>query len=543
METTGSNESVETYVKKFNKMQSDRGTSDSHWQDISIFTLPSRDFYNSYTPGTKRNTKIYDITAMYANEQLAGGLHGLLTSQSTKWFNLGLEDVNAKLTHNIKMWLNDTEEKMYAVFNKAEGSFHTQCHEMYLEISAFGTGVFYEEISEGIIRFRSYQLADCYMEQNAYGIIDTMYRRTRMTAKQAMAYFGDKASKNIQDKFDSDPLAEIEILHVVEPRIGNTTVGGYKMVKPWKSCYIDLKDKALLDEGGFDMFPYQCPRFSKRSGETYGFGPGGAALPATKMVNRMAEVNIRGVEKLVDPPLLVPDDGVIQNITLQPGGINVYRAGSDRIEPLVTNTKPEVAFQAIEKVQADIMRQFYVDWLTLPANGPQMTATEVLDRRDKSLRLLSPMLSRMQGEFLGGLIKRVFYLMGVNNMLAPMPPEMQNQKIKINYISTIAQAQKLTELDGINRGFQVAAGLAEFDPGVMLNVDSDATLQYTFRKILNVPEIMLRDPEVVAQMRAKQAADSAAAQKTQNAVNATKAIQQGAGAVQSLATAQAAGSA
>lgn len=534
----------EDYIKKFNKMQSARSQSDTHWQDISLFTLPSRDFYNSYAPGSKRNTKIYDITAMYANEQLAGGLHGLLTSQAAKWFLLGIENKNIRVSEAMKVWLQDTEDKMYAVFNNAEGGFSTQSHEMYLETSAFGNGIMYEEIANGAIRFRCFQLADCYYEENAYGVVDTMYRRVRMTAKQAMGYFGEKASKNIVDKYNLDPLSMIEILHVVEPRIDNGGPNSQKHSKPFSSCYLDVKDKAILDEGGFDMFPYQVVRFSKRSGETYGFGPGGAALPATKMVNRMAEVNIRGVEKLVDPPLLVPDDGVIQNITLQPGGINVYRAGSDKIEPLITNTKPEIAFQAIEKVQSDIMRQFYVDWLTLPSNGPQMTATEVLDRRDKSLRLLSPMLARMQNEFLGNLIKRVFYLMGINGMLSPMPAEMQGVKMKITYISPMAQAQKMTEIDSIQRGVQLGAGLAGVDGGAcMQNLDTDATFRYVMEKVLNVPEIMMRSIPARDAMRKQQQQQQEQTQQANNAVLATKAVQQAGGAVQSLATAQAAGNA
>lgn len=525
-------------ISRWKKMTANRTNYESQWQDIANYSLPSRDFYNSYAPGSKRNAKIFDITAIYANEQLAGWIHGSSGSSQSEWFTLGV-DGKGTVGRTLQLWLDACKNGMHDIFNNTMGSFSTQLHEYYLELCAFGNGIFYEEFVDGRIQFRCFPLADCYFTENAWGVVDTMYRRTRWTVKAAYQYFGEKSSAFIIEKFASDPMSIIEIVHCVEPRIGDTIVGGYKTKKPWASYYIDVKGQAILDEGGYDMFPYQVGRFTKRSGEDYGFGAGGSALPSTKMVNRMMEVSIRGIEKLVDPPLLVPDDGVIQNITLQPGGINVYRAGSDKIEPLVTNTRPEIAIQAIQGVQQDIMRQYYVDWLQTRVGGQPPTATEVVDNRDKSMRLMSPILARDESEFRGNLIKRVFYLGMQNGLLPPAPPEMDGKKIRIKYISPMAQAQRMGEMDSIVRSIQFGNMLSPFDPLIGSNINTDKVFRYVAQKINHVPEEILNSMDDVNAMRQSNAQANAQQARNEQALAVTKSIQQGGAGAQSVAAANA----
>lgn len=524
-------------ISRWKKITANRTNYESQWQDIANYTLPSRDFYNSYAPGSKRNTKIFDITGIYANEQLAGWIHGSSGSSQSEWFALGIEGKKAP-GRSLQIWLDNAKNTLHDIFNNVGGGFSTQLHEYYLELVAFGNGIFYEEFVDGRIVFRCFPLADCYFTENAWGVVDTMYRRTRWTAKSAYQYFGENSSDFIKEKFASDPMAIIEIVHCVEPRIGKTIVGGYKTNKPWASYYVDVKGQTLLDEGGYDMFPYQVGRWSKRSGEEAGFGPGGSALPSVKMVNRMMEVSIRGIEKLVDPPLLVPDDGVIQNITLQPGGINVYRAGSDKIEPLVTNTRPEIAMQAIEGVQSSIMRQYYVDWLQI-RQGQPLTATETIDNRDKSMRLMAPIVARDESEFRGPLIKRVLYMAMQNDLIPPPPDEIAGQKIRIKYISQMAQAQRMGEMDSIVRTIQFGNLLSPYDPLIGTNINTDSTYRYVAQKINHVPEELLNSTDDVAAMRNNAAQAQQQTQRNEQALAVTKSIQQGGAGAQAVAAANA----
>lgn len=523
---------TDLYIKTFDKLKSDRSTFESHWQDVSRYILPSRDFWDTYTPGQKRNAKVFDTTGIWANEQLASGLHGMLTSPSLRWFTLKLENPAIQISETGKMWLDNVTNTLYNVFSSPGGGFNSQCHELYLELCGFGTGVLYSEFRRGKVIFKAYPLSDCYIKENDEGVVDTLYRCTKMTIIAAKQFFGEKLPKELNEKYEKDPFEKVEILHVVEPRIGTT--GGEYYNKPFKSCYIYKDKKIKIDEGGYDAFPYQAPRFQKRSGETYGFGPGMAAYPDVRMLNRIAEVTIRGAEKLVDPPLLVPHDSVFGPLVINPGGLINYLPGQDKIEPLVTNARPDIADSFIERIRAQVMQHFYVDWMNLP-RGPQMTATEVLQRRDESLRLLGPMLSRLQTEFTGKLIERVFGLLNSNGFIPQPPDDIQGMNLKIEYISPIAQAQRFADLESIMRSVQVGMQFAEFDSMAMSNFKTDDIIRYASTEINNVPQRLLTSSEEMAAGRQAQAEAQAQAQRAQLDEVQAKGLKNASNAVKFLA--------
>ena len=77
-----------------------------------------------------------------------------------------------------------------------------------------------------------------------------------------------------------------------------------KTEKNYKSCYVLVEEKALLEEGGFDEFPYMVPRWQKVAGEIYGRSPSMTCLPDIKMVNQMMKTVIKAAQKLPTLPYL-----------------------------------------------------------------------------------------------------------------------------------------------------------------------------------------------------------------------------------------------
>lgn len=526
---------IEGYVKKLDRMRSDRSTFESFWDDVARITLPRTDFNNQYAKGQKRNTTIYDTTGIWANDQLAGGLHGMLTSPFSRWFAIRLSDPKIKVSDQDRMWLDQVTNIIYWAFTNPDSYFSNQAHEMYQEVCAFGTGVMYADFRDGAIRFRNFPLSQCFLLENDAGKVNILYRVSKIPVYEAISFFRDRATDNLKKIMGQNPLQEVTICHVVEPRDGGA-YGPASAQKPFKSCFFDLDKKEKIAEGGYDEFPYMVPRWSKRSGEQYGFGPGMAAYHDIKMLNRIMEVTIRGAEKSVDPPLLVPDDSVFGPLVINPGGIINYRADLDRkVEPLLTNPRPDIGFDLVDRIRMQVMQHFYVDWMNLPQK-PGMTATEVLQRRDERLRLLGPMLSRMTAEFTNPLIGRVFSLLRSNYLLPPPPPNLQGKDLKVEYLSPIAQAQKFSELDSITRSLQMASFIAQFDPNVMDNFKTDDVVRYASIDVNNMPQALLRTTEEMvvrrnqAQQRQQQAMEAELAETNtkafKNAANASKFIAQ-----------------
>lgn len=519
---------IEKYCKNLERLVSERSYYESYWQDVAKYILPSRSFLTRYSPGQRRNALIFDTTGMYANEQFAGGLHGMLTSPASKWFSIRLQDPSIRTSENVKRWLQGATNVIYNIFSSVEAGFETQIHETYLDLSAFGTGVIYIDSRDRQIRFKSIPLSDCFIMENEAGMVDTLYRRIEWPVYKIMEMFAGNVSERIQKMYAQDAFQTAKICHVVERR--RDWDGAYDQFnKPFTSCYFDFDGKAILREGGFDEFPYAVPRFSKRSGEQYGFGPGMQALPDVKMLNRIAEVTIRGSEKLVDPPIMVWDESVIGPWVFNPAGVNKLRPDAPEPKALQTNARPDFAFNLIEQYKMQVMKHFYVDWMNLP-RGPQMTATEVVQRRDDSLRLLGPVWARTNAELNGPQITRVFGLAVRNGLIPRAPDEIRGMDLKIEYSSPIAQAQRFSELDSINRTIQFGAFLAQYDPMVMENFNKDEIVRY-YGDVNSMPQVLMNPAQAVGQARAQVAETQARAQNAQTAEVEAKARKQEANAI------------
>ena len=167
----------------------------------------------------------------------------------------------------------------------------------------------------------------------------------------------------------------------------------------------------IISIGGFKESPYVIPRYLKASTEQYGRSPGMNALPDVKVLNKMVENSLKAAAKQIDPPLLIPDDGMLAPVRMSPGSINYYRSGSrDRIEPLNINANNATTLNAENQRRDAIVKMFHVDQLVISENR-NMTATEVLQRQEEKMRILGPVLGRLQSELLSPLIIRIFNIM------------------------------------------------------------------------------------------------------------------------------------
>ena len=268
-----------------------------------------------------------------------------------------------------------------------------------------------------------------------------------------------------------------------------------------------------MQESGFDSMVLATPRFTKDSSSVYGHSPAHTALADTMMVSKMGEIGIRAAQKQLDPPLMVPDDGYVLPVRTTPGALNFYRSGSrDRIEPLRTDANNLLQLNVEERRQEQIRRIFYVDQL-LSSTNKTMTATQTLQMQEERLRMLGPVLGRLQSELLQPLISRTFELLLSQGALPPAPDELQGQDIDIEYVSPLAKAQKIGDLQNLVRGVEIMTQLAEVIPGITDYIDNDGLVKYLV-EVTGMPARVVRSDQEVAEMRQQQQ-EAAAAQQSQ----------------------------
>ena len=132
----------------------------------------------------------------------------------------------------------------------------------------------------------------------------------------------------------------------------------------------------------------------------------------------------------------------------------------------------------------------YVNQLMIQ-QGPQMTATEVIQRNEEKMRILGPALSRLQSELLQPMILRVFNIMLRNKLFLQAPEILANQEIDIEYVSPMALAQKGQELQSLMRGLELFGQIGQIAP-VQDYIDEEGLIKQIIR-ITGLPDLKQRD--------------------------------------------------
>jgi len=490
---------AKTLLKRFDRLKSNRQNWESHWQEVADYMQPRKaDVTKTRSKGDKRTELIFDSSPLQAVELLAASLHGMLTNPATTWFSLRFKGGEFEDNDEAKAWLEDATEVMYNAINKS--NFQQEIFELYHDLITFGTAaMFIEEDDEDTLKYSTRHINEMYISENDKGRIDTIFRKFRLTARAAIQKFGANVSDNIVTVNRKDPYEEIEILHAIYPRSDFDPKKQDKVNMPFESVYLEAGTGDELSVSGFKEFPFVVPRYLKASHEIYGRSPAMTALPDVKMLNEMSKTTIKSAQKQVDPPLLVPDDGFILPVRTVPGGLNFYRSGTrDRIEPLNIGANTPLGLNMEEQRRDSIRNAFYVNQLMMQ-NGPQMTATEVIQRNEEKMRLLGPVLGRLQSELLKPLIDRTFALLLRRNLFRPAPDFLSGQDIEIEYVSPLAKAQKSAELQSIMRGIEILGSLANVAP-VFDHVNMDKLVKHLM-DVVGVPQKVLKTQNEVQAKR------------------------------------------
>jgi hypothetical protein len=498
-------EAKEAY-KRLDALKEKRQTFDQHYQELGDYFLPNKNtITREGTNGEKRNLHIYDSTGIKSNELLAGALHGMLTNPSAYWFEFTTGVPQLDRDDAVRKWLQECAHVCHEILNGS--NFQTEIHELYLDLGCFGTAVMaVEEDPVSVVRFSTKHIKNCWLDENNRGFIDTVFYCYKWKPRQIVAEFGTKTPDWVLEKNKSAPEVEIELLQVIGP---NQEYDSNKKLavqgKKFKSCtYIKENDQnqTTLEEKGFDTFPFITPRWSKATGEVYGRSPAMTCLPDVKMLQEMMKETIRAQQLANYPPLLVPDDGIVGTLRLTPSGINYFRGGQgDMIKPLTMGTNLLLSFETLKDVRERIRDCFYIDQLQLQ-DGPQMTATEVLQRTEEKIRLLGPMLGRQQSESARPMIDRLFEIAQRREKLPKAPAILKNNpKIDVKYRSMIAKAQLANEANNITRVFQAASPFIQLDPNARHVINADEGVRY-IANLYGLPQELTNDKEKVEQIRA-----------------------------------------
>jgi len=521
---------VEEKVKEFNQLKSERGNFENLWQEVTHYCVPRKAIIMTKKAlGSELPTDIYDSTARTSSQVMAAGLHSYLTNPSTKWFALRIQDEEIMKAEGVAEWLKECEERIYDALNSS--NFSHQVFEIYRDLGITGTPCLYEEEDEEtLIRFYARPINEIFIIENEREKVEELFRYFQFTAKQAYELFGENAGENVKKTLENNPNKKLDFLHWVGKRDEREAGKKDAENKPYASVWIEYSTKHKCKEGGYDEFPFFVPRFEKNSGEKYGYSPAINVLPNIRMVNRMKKDILESAEKMIKPPLDAPDDGYVMPIDTSPDAVNYHDASvvdkDHRIKALLPDTTRAIPItqEMINEEKEEIKRAFFVDLFLMLTERPKMTATEVMQRVNEKMLILSPVLGRLMSELLDPMITRTFNILMRIGRLPEPPAELQGKDYVIEYISPLAKAQKAYENQSYQQFLGIMREIAEMAPEVLDIIKIDE-IGREYADIQGISPKVLRDDDEVQRIRSERAELQEAQQKAEDAMKLVDAYQ------------------
>lgn len=485
------------------------------WEAIRDYQLPFIGEFDETAdkthPARRRDLKIAQGVAWQACQIFAAGVMSGLTPPSRQWFRFTFQ--NGELNGNVNAMrvLDQRYEIVSHVL--AQSNFYNSVHSVYLELP-FGQcpmAVFSDP--EHGVRFQTMTIGTYALGVNGFGKVDTFARKYDMTLRQLIDCFGvdalpDSLKNMAKNNVESDKKYKVN--WVVEPN--NDQLPGYdnNLNMPYRSIYWleNSSENEFLYIGGFEEWAIPTARYLVNGLEPYGKGPGWFAEGDSKMLQVMKKDYLTAVELGVKPPMKAPSN-LMNNggINLIPGGMTAVDDQSNQyVQPLfqvALNLKD--AQQEIMRIEDSIKRAYSADLFLMLDNvqNDRMTAREVVERTQEKLQQLGPVVERLQDEFLSVIIQRVYSILDRAGAFPPVPDELidviGSEDINVDYISPLAQAQKMSGLINIEQGLSIVAQMAQMWPEVLKKIDPMNTIKKYF-ELVGAPAVMQRSDEEVAQM-------------------------------------------
>jgi hypothetical protein len=511
---------VKTELSIYDALKSARAYWDTWWQSINEFCLPRNAYITEQTtiPDGLQFDRVYDTTAMAA----VAGLSQMMTSRLTpysdqSWQQWGvppeLQDDDEAIS-----WMKKMSE--ICMRYKADSTFYRDIHNINEDKAGPGTGCLY--LGHGKRKFFDYkhiELGSYCFTEDPEGVADSIWREFKVTGPQALEMFPDgnlgaKLSAKSSGSQPSDFTELFHILQIVRPRKDYDPAMIDRGNMPYEELYLCIEDECLIEEGGYESFPFMVSRFQKWGNHhVWGVSPCRKAMPAIHQANFLQEMADELVELQVRPRFKQLASMVGQ-VDLRAGGRTLGESAQqlDSLQEWATQGRPDIAQARIEQKQQDIKALFFQSlWEGIGHVDKQMTATEVDERRRQDELLFSPTLNSYMVDA-QPLAKREYQMLMAAGKHPEMPESLKEFAMDTGTLpdpilsvqTELTMAIDRQQASGMDRVFERLMNIYQIDPSVVDEFD----LAQAMREIARtegVNERVIRSKEDVIKIKEAQA--------------------------------------
>lgn len=501
----------------------------SLWIDIRDFLAPrtARIQGERQDDATRQDLNIINTSPRFAVRALPAGMQSGVTSPLRPWFRLGTPDPDLMEFQPVKEWLSEVERLMRLAM--ARSNMYDRLKSNYGILGAYGTSCFMvDEDDEDILRCYDYTMGSWSFGQDHRQRVNRMVRDLQMTVDQWYGRFvegrygsQEHLPNEVRIAYDrGDYHHKFPIQHIIEPNRRKKTGSALSKHMPWASIWMQPNGntgKTIIQYKGYRTQPFFGPRWDIVGEDIYGMGCGEVALGDGKQLQLQEKRGLQVLDKFTHPTMV--GDGSLKNqrTTNLPGEtvyVNGLVNGRGGYFPAYQINNPHL--DAIEGKQRQIEQRideaFYKNLFLMVAelgDQPNITATQINTMREEKLMMLGPVLERLNDELLDPMIDRIFDIMYNRGMFPEPPPEIQGMRLRVEYVSVLAQAQKAMGIGNIERFAGFVGNMAQLDPSALAKFNTNEAID-EYADGTGVPPKLVRTNDdagaiIAQQQRAAQA--------------------------------------
>lgn len=496
---------INYYLARNTRLESARENYLPKWDEIACFCDPRNMYFRVKRNNGNLSQLIpkMDDTAQSMLPIYAAVLNSMLTPQAYVWHKLQFFDPNVQEQYGSML---DEENKfIYDRRYSAYSNFSPAMNECYMSAGAFGHAIMQldPDYKHKCISYQTLPIREFCIDKDAYGFINTFYRKVEYTMRNLLTIFPDYMPDKYKDRQDLKWLDEqITLLHAVEP--------SFEESGKYHSAYIDLTNKQIIEETELKHPCYICFRSSvfPSSSDSYGFSPCMSVLPSIKALNSL-QFNFLKQTDLVGQPTLLTNSDVIDARKVSASGSVIEGGIDDEGRPMVQALKaygdlPSMDY-LIGKYQDSIATVLLAKYMALMSDTQSRSATDAMIKSNERANLVAPSGDRISREFLLPMIETELAIYGEMNILPPMPAELKDVDTAFDVIldNPMLKGQRM---DSVNSAVNLVGTMGQFaqlDPTVANSVDLNKLLAY-IQTNMNVPASVMRTPEEVAALNEAQ---------------------------------------
>lgn len=439
------------------------------WQELADYFLPRsvRFLARNVNKQPAKNKKIKDSTPLLAVRNFSSGMMSGATSPATNWFKVKIKNYGINVSYEVKTWCNSVENLFRDIFNSS--NLYRILPAVYKQIGVFGISVLGLMSDEAtILRCQLLPIGSYRIAKNQKGDIDTICRVFMETAKNIYDRFGEEnVSKEVLNAIHSNRYEEMfEIVHFVEPNKDYMPDSVWAEDKEFISVYYEFAsgEEKFLSKSGFNKFPYAVFESEVNGEDVYPCEcPGVNALPDVKQLMSMVVDEGKAVKKMISPTYKGPASLKNKKMIDAPAAFIEEDENGRGLSPIYeVNPRVLEVDSIIDKLKESIKETFYNDLFAMILNTAERTrtATEVNELKEEKMVLLSPLLQQIHNG-LNQVMDWVFQECITLNILPEPPDEIIGENMDIEFVSTLAQAQKAAKISSMERFTTFTINLAQ----------------------------------------------------------------------------------